>query len=134
VNIDVSRRCAAPPERVWEWVADPHKHIQMLPGSIRNARVLEGGDIAAELRAGGVSEEMVVRVTASDPPRRLEEERVDGRRNGTTVFELERDGDGTLVRITSDVDVPRLLHAVARPAVTRALEEQLANLDRLSST
>jgi carbon monoxide dehydrogenase subunit G len=123
VKVEVSRRCSAPPEAVWEWVADPHRHIQMLPG----------GDMQAELATAGVSELMVVRITATDPPRRMEEERIDGRRKATTVFEVEPDGDGSRVTIRSEVEVPRLVAGLAKPAVTRALEEQLANLDRLSS-
>jgi carbon monoxide dehydrogenase subunit G len=133
VKVEASRRCSAPPEAVWEWVADPHRHIQMLPASIRNARVLDGGDMQAELFTAGVSELMVVRVTAAEPPRRLEEERVDGRRRATTVFELEPDGDGSRVTIRSEVEIPRLMAGLAKPAITRALDEQLANLDRLSS-
>ena len=78
----VSRCCSASPEAVWEWVVDPHRHIQMLPGLMRNAQVLEDGDMQAELVTAGVSELMVVRVTATDPPRRLEGERVDGRTPG----------------------------------------------------
>ena len=134
MKVEVSRRCSAPPEAVWEWVADPHRHIQMLPASIRNAQVLDGGDMQAELFTAGVSELMVVRVTAAEPPRRLEEERVDGRRRATTVFELEPEGDGSRVTIRSEVEIPRLMAGLAKPAITRALDEQLANLDRLSSS
>ena len=35
--------------------------------------------------------------------------------------------------IRSEVDVPRLMAGLAKPAITRALGEQLANLDRLSA-
>jgi carbon monoxide dehydrogenase subunit G len=133
VRVEVTRRCEAPPDVVWEWVADPHRHIQMLPDSIRGACVLEDGDVQAELNAGGVRELMRVRVTSTDPPHRLDEERVDGVRRGSTAFLLKPADGGTLVTIQSDVDVPRLLSAVAKPAVARALEQQLANLDRLSA-
>lgn len=133
MKVVVSRRCEAPPAVVWDWVADPHRHIQMLPDSIRDARVLEDGDMQAQLNAGGVRELMRVRITHTDPPRRLDEERVDGVRKGSTAFVLEAADGGTLVTIHSEVDIPRLLATLARPAVTRALEQQLANLDRLSS-
>ena len=63
----------------------------------------------------------------------LDEERVDGVRKGRTAFVLEPAGGGTMVTIHSEVDIPRLLSPIAKPAVTRALEQQLANLDRLSS-
>jgi carbon monoxide dehydrogenase subunit G len=133
VKVAVSRRCEAPPDVVWEWIADPHRHIQMLPDSVRDACVLDDGDMQAELNAGGVKELMRVRVTHADPPHRLDEERVDGVRKGSTAFVLEPSDGGTLVTIHSEVDIPRLLSAIAKPAVTRALEQQLANLDRLSS-
>lgn len=133
MKVAVSRRCEAPPEVVWEWVADPHRHIQMLPDSVRGACVLDGGDMQAELHAGGIKELMRVRITHADPPHRLDEERVDGVRKGRTAFVLEPAGGGTMVTIHSEVDIPRLLSPIAKPAVTRALEQQLANLDRLSS-
>ena len=134
MRVEVSRRCAASPQAVWEWVADPHRHIQMLPSGVRDARVLDGGDMEAVVHAAGHSERMQVRIVSADPPRRLEEERVDGVRKGTTVFELAPDGDGTVVTVISEVELPRLLAAVAKPAVTHSLREQLENLDRLSST
>ena len=133
MKLEVSHRCSAGPEEVWEWVADPHKHIRMLPHTIRKARVVNGGDMEAELHAAGHTEKMLVRVVATDPPRRLEEERVDGIRAGRTVFTLEPDGDGCLVTIHSEVDIPRLLATVAKPAALHSLREQLHNLDRLSS-
>jgi carbon monoxide dehydrogenase subunit G len=133
MRVEVSRRLSASPETVWEWVADPHRHIQMLPSSIRDARVLDGGDMQAVVHAAGHSERMVVRITSAEPPRRLEEERIDGIRKGRTVFELAPDGDGCVVTVTSEVDLPRILAAVAKPAVAHSLREQLENLDRLSS-
>jgi carbon monoxide dehydrogenase subunit G len=133
VKLEVSHRCAAPQETVWEWIADPHKHIQMLPHTIRDARVLEDGDMEAELHAAGHRERMRVRIVATDPPSRLEEVRVDGIRDGRTVFLLEPADGGCTVTIRSEVDIPRLLAAVARPAATHSLHEQLRNLDRLSS-
>jgi len=83
--------------------------------------------------AMGANERMVVRVVETDPPRRLVEERVDGTRRGTTVFEVEPDGAGSRVTLTSDIDLPRLLSAVAKGPVERGLSQQLENLDRLSS-
>ena len=81
----------------------------------------------------GTNERMVVRVVETDPPRRLVEQRVDGTRRGTTVFEVEPDGSGSRVTLTSDIDLPRLLSAVAKGPVERGLSQQLENLDRLSS-
>jgi carbon monoxide dehydrogenase subunit G len=132
VKVIVSGTCPAPPDVVWEWIADPHKHIRMLPDEVRGGRVLENGDMACELVTMGMREEMVVRMVASDPPRRLVEERVDGRRKGMSVFELEPEGDhATRVTLTSEVDLPRLLAAVASGPVRSALDAQLRNLAAL---
>jgi carbon monoxide dehydrogenase subunit G len=132
VRVTVTGTCPAPPEVVWEWIADPHRHLRMLPDEVREGRVLENGDIACELVAMGRCEQMVVRVVESDPPRRLVERRVDGNREGTSVFELEREGDlATRVTLTSDVEVPRLLAAVAAAPVRNALTTQLRNLAAL---
>ncbi len=133
MKLEVSHRCSAPAEAVWPWIVDPHKHIQMLPHAIRNARVLDDGDMEAELHAAGHSERMRVRIVEAQPPIRLEEVRVDGIRDGRTVFLIEPDGDGCTVTIRSEVDLPRVLAAVAKPAATRSLHEQLRNLDRLSA-
>lgn len=128
----MSSTCPAPPEVVWEWIVDPHRHIRMLPDEIRDGRVLDNGDIACELVTMGVREAMVVRMVQSDPPRRLVEERVDGKRKGTSVFELEPEGDhATRVTLTSEVDVPRLLAAMASGPIRAALEAQLRNLAAL---
>jgi carbon monoxide dehydrogenase subunit G len=132
VKVTVSGTCPAPPEAVWEWIADPHRHIRMLPDEVRDTRVLENGDMACELVTMGMREEMVVRIVSTDPPRRLVEERVDGKRKGMSVFELEPEGEhATRVTLTSEVDVPRLLAAMASGPVRSALDAQLRNLAAL---
>jgi carbon monoxide dehydrogenase subunit G len=133
VKVVVDRHLAAAPEVVWDWLADPHKHIRMLPDEIRDAHVLENGDVEATLSAAGFTEQMVVRVVRTDPPRRLEEERVDGKRRGTTVFEVAPDGDGSHVTLTADVDLPRLVSAFAEGPMRRSLTKQLEKLDALSA-
>jgi carbon monoxide dehydrogenase subunit G len=132
VRVTVSSICPAPPAVVWEWIVDPHRHIRMLPDEIRDGRVLENGDIACELVAMGVREPMVVRVVDADPPRRLVEQRVDGLRKGTSVFELEPDGEhATRVTLTSEVELPRMLAAMASGPIRSALDAQLRNLATL---
>ena len=132
MRVTVSDTCPAPPEAVWEWIADPHKHVRMLPDEIRDGKVLANGDIACQLVAMGVREEMVVRTVAADPPRRLVEERVDGRRKGTSVFELEPEGEhATRVTLTSEVELPRLLASMASGPTRSALASQLRNLAAL---
>ena len=135
MKVTVSTTCPAPPEAVWEWIADPHKHIRMLPDEIRNARVLENGDMACELVTVGVREPMTVRIVETDRPRRLVEERVDGKRRGTSVFEIEPEGDhASRVTLTAEVELPRLTGAVAAGPVKSALGDQLRNLAALVAT
>jgi carbon monoxide dehydrogenase subunit G len=135
VKVTVSTTCPAPPEVVWEWIADPHKHIRMLPDEIRDARVLENGDMACELVTVGIREPMTVRIVEQDPPRRLVEERVDGRRKGTSVFEVEPEGEhASRVTLTAEVELPLLASAVASGPVKSALADQLRNLATLVAT
>jgi carbon monoxide dehydrogenase subunit G len=132
VKVTVTGTCPAPPEVVWEWIADPHRHVRMLPDEVRDGRVLENGDIACEVAAMGRAEQMVVRVVEAEPPRRLVERRVDGNREGMSVFELEREGEhATRVTLTSEVELPRLVAAVASGPVRSALTSQLRNLATL---
>jgi carbon monoxide dehydrogenase subunit G len=135
VKVSVSSTCPASPEVVWEWIADPEKHIRMLPDEIRDGHVLDNGDVACELVAMGVRERMIVRVVEADPPRRLVEQRVDSNREGMSVFELEAEGEhATRVTLTSEVDLPRFLGAMAAGPVRAALEHQLQNLAALVAT
>lgn len=132
MKVTVTGTCPAPPEVVWEWIADPHRHVRMLPDEVRGGRVLANGDIACQIAAMGRAEEMVVRVVETDPPRRLVERRVDGNREGMSVFELAPDGaDATRVTLTSEVELPRLIATMASGPVRNALAAQLRNLAAL---
>jgi len=133
MRVAVTRRCAAPPEVIWPWLSDPHKHVQMLPHTVSQVEVRENGDIACVVTAFGHHEPMVVRMVERQEPTRLVEERVDGKRAGRSVFDVERDGDGSTVTLTSDVDLPFLVAGVARKPVEHSLTQQLENLDRLSA-
>jgi carbon monoxide dehydrogenase subunit G len=135
VKVTVATTCPAPPDVVWEWIADPHKHIRMLPDEIRNAEVLENGDMACELVTVGVREPMTVRIVATDPPRRLVEERVDGKRKGSSIFEIEPEGEhASRVTLTAEVELPVLASAVATGPMKSALNDQLRNLATLVAT
>jgi carbon monoxide dehydrogenase subunit G len=133
LRVSVNRRCAAPPEKVWPWIADPHKHVQTLPDSVSKIEVSGEGDVACVVTAMGVSEPMIVRVVEADEPRRLVERRIDGGREATTIFEVEPDGAGSTVTLTSEIEVPRLIGGMVKGHVERGLREQLENLDRLSA-
>jgi carbon monoxide dehydrogenase subunit G len=130
MKASVSRSIPATPERVWEVVSDPHRHIRTLPSSVSDAQVLESGEIACVVSAMGRTERMRVRRTVMDPPRRLVEERVDGGRRGRTEFVIEPEGAGSRVTLTADIELPRLLTAVAKGPVEQGLSQQLAGLER----
>lgn len=133
MRVSVTRRCAASPQAVWPWLSDPDKHVQTLPSSVGQVEVRENGDIACVVTAMGVSEQMVVRVVDRQEPTRLVEERVDGKRAGTTTFDVAPDGDGSTVTLTSDVDLPFLVAGIAKKPMEQSLAQQLENLDRLSA-
>jgi carbon monoxide dehydrogenase subunit G len=131
VKVAVSRRMpSASPQQVWDVIADPHRHIQTLPGSVSGAEVTDSGDIACTVSAMGKSERMVVRRVALDEPRRLVEERVDGVREGRTVFEIEPEAGGSRVTLTAEVELPRLVAAVAKGPIEQGLNKQLEQLER----
>lgn len=130
MKVSATRRIPAAPQQVWDVIADPHRHVKTLPPSVSQIEVREGGEIACVVSAMGKQERMVVRRTSLDPPRRLVEERVDGKRKGTTVFVIEPDGDGSRVTLTADVQLPMLVGAVARGPIEHGLQQQLEGLER----
>ena len=44
MKVSVSRTMPAPPEAVWEVVADPHNHVRTLPASVSQIEVDESGE------------------------------------------------------------------------------------------
>ena len=136
MKVTVSTTCAAPPEVVWEWIADPHKHIRMLPDEIRNAEVLENGDIACQLVSVG-------RARADDrsgPSRRTRRggswrSGSTASARGTSVFEIEPEGEhASRVTLTAEVELSMLASAVASGPIKSALGDQLRNLATLVAT
>ena len=134
MKLIVSRRMpGADPQDVWDVIADPHRHIGTLPASVSDAEVNDNGDISCVVSALGRSERMVVRRTLLEPPRRLVEERVDGKRKGRTEFTIEPEATGSRVTIVADVELPMLVGAVARGPIENGLQAQLAGLEREAS-
>jgi carbon monoxide dehydrogenase subunit G len=130
VKASASRSIPAPPEAVWAVISDPERHIRTLPPSVSGARVLESGEITCVVSAMGRSEPMRVRRTVLEPPRRLVEERVDGKRAGRTEFLIQPEGSGSRVTVNADIELPRLLSAVAKGPVEQGLAQQLQGLER----
>jgi carbon monoxide dehydrogenase subunit G len=91
--------------------------------------------MACELVTIGVHEPMTVRIVEMDPPRRLVEERVDGRRRGTSVFEIEPEGEhASRVTLTAEVELSMFAAAVASGPIRSSLGDQLRNLATLVAT
>jgi carbon monoxide dehydrogenase subunit G len=130
MKVSATRRIPAAPQQVWDVIADPHRHVRTLPPSVSQIEVRENGEIACVVSAMGKQERMVVRRTSLDPPRRLVEQRVDGKRKGTTEFVIEPDGGGSRVTLTADVQLPMLVGAVARGPIEHGLQQQLEGLER----
>lgn len=134
MKVTVSRLMPdADPQDVWDVIADPQRHVLTLPSSVSEIEVHDNGDIACVVSAMGKSERMLVRRTFLDPPRRLVEERVDGKRKGRTEFTIEPDATGSRVTVVADVDLPMLVGAVAKGPIENGLKEQLGGLEREAS-
>jgi carbon monoxide dehydrogenase subunit G len=138
VKVSVSRRCAAAPDVVWAWLADPVRHERTLPGSIVDRSVLPDGNLAGTVTGTGLREQVVMRLEREREPAaggagRLVARRIDGGREATTAFELAPADGGTLVTAVAELKLPWLAERLARGPVRSALEEQLANVDRLSA-
>ena len=130
MKASVSRSIPAAPEAVWAVISDPNRHVRTLPPSVSDVQVFESGEIGCVVSAMGRSERMRVRRTVLQPPRRLVEERVDGTRAGRTEFLIEPDGSGSRVTLTAEIDLPRLVAAVAKGPVEQGLRQQLDGLAR----
>jgi carbon monoxide dehydrogenase subunit G len=130
VKASASRSIQAPPEAVWAVISDPERHVRTLPRSVSEVQVFESGEIGCVVSAMGRRERMRVRRTVLEPPRRLVEERVDGTRAGRTEFVIEPEGTGSRVTLTAEIDLPRLVAAVAKGPVEQGLRQQLDGLAR----
>jgi hypothetical protein len=97
---------------------------------VTNVEVDGSGEISCVVSAMGASEAMRVRRTVLEPPRRLVEERVDGKRDGRTEFVIAPQGAGSHVTLTAEVELPMLLSGLAKGPVAQGLDQQLANLER----
>jgi carbon monoxide dehydrogenase subunit G len=125
---------SAAPQDVWDVISDPQRHVRTLPASVSQVEVLGSGEISCTVSAMGKSEQMLVRRTQLEPPRRLVEQRVDGTREGTTEFVIEPDGSGSRVTLTAVVELPRLVAGLAKGHIEKGLSQQLELLEQEASS
>ena len=98
------RRLAHAPERVWAAITEPGQ-IEAWWGRA-SVDLTPGGTMLIEwlnTDEAGNSVTMPATITELDPPRLLE---IEGEPHGTLRFELEPDGDGTLLRFTTRSQIP----------------------------
>jgi uncharacterized protein YndB with AHSA1/START domain len=93
------RRLGHPVERVWAAITDPAE-IEAWWGRA-TVDLREGGAMRIEWLNGDVT--MPAAITELDPPRLLE---IEGEPHGVLRFELQRDGDGTLLTFTTRSQIP----------------------------
>jgi len=143
VQLSGTHHLAAPPERVWQALADPAALERALPGC-RSARRDDGGFVAeVDARVGAVEGgyRVTARVVEADRPRRcdLEVEAVgaSGVARGELTIELEADGDGTDLVYRGKADVDGAIAQVGRrligSAAGRGADAFLVALDGGSS-
>jgi uncharacterized protein YndB with AHSA1/START domain len=100
-RLHFTRRLAHPPERVWRALVDPDELAAWFPTTIEGD-CAPGAPLRFEFRSGAappVEGEMI----ACDPPRLMEFRWGDG---DTVRFELEADGDGTVLTLINTFDQP----------------------------
>ena len=98
------RRLAHTPERVWAAITEPGQieawwgraTVDLTPGGTMRIEWLNTDEDANSVT-------MPASITELDPPRLLE---IEGEPHGTLRFELEPDGDGTLLRFTTRSQIP----------------------------
>jgi uncharacterized protein YndB with AHSA1/START domain len=142
-RLERSVRIDRPVDAVWAVVSDPRRDPEWCK-RVLSCEQVEGDGPGEGARYRAVhrpqrlrrSMELDVRVEAFEPPSRmvLREQDTDG------VFHVEYalrpDGDGTRITQRDEVDlvnVPRLLHPIARREIGRHLDQQFAALKKLLS-
>jgi uncharacterized protein YndB with AHSA1/START domain len=137
-----SRVIAAPPQRVWEVLEDPHQMPRWWP-ELDSMEDVEGGRFTQVFRIGrGRRIRLDFRVIASDPPyRRAWEQLIESGalarvlRESITEVVLEPEGEGTRVTIEQRQKLRGFLRGgfLWSRSRRRRLEQVLDGLERITS-
>ncbi|MDG5759291.1 SRPBCC family protein [Natronococcus sp. A-GB1] len=129
VTVSETIEIDADPERVFDYLDDPHNHAEVTPSlsDIRNVESLEDGSKRLEFTYGmagvGLDGELVQ--TIHQPPER-HTFAMSGTLEGEIDIELEEHDDGTRLTYTGTYDLPgRVLSKAAEPFVRRYNEREL---------
>jgi uncharacterized protein YndB with AHSA1/START domain len=104
VVVRFERRIAHPIDVVWDAITNPERMVQWWARVEGEPR--EGADIVLTwLNTGPDGEQAVMHchVTRFEPPHTFE---LEGDIHGRLVWELEEDGDGTILRLTNELSPP----------------------------
>jgi carbon monoxide dehydrogenase subunit G len=132
VDVSDSVRVAATPQVVFEYLDDPHNHVEITPSLVDVADVepLDNGGKRAEFvySIAGVNLRGDLVQTVYDPDERMAFD-LRGQLPGTIDVRLEPEAGGTRVTYTGTYEIPgRVLSRVAEPFVRRYNERELRTL------
>jgi len=127
-----------PAQAVFDYLAEGTHNREWRAGVLEIARTSEATGAGATYRQvlsgpGGRRIDGDYRITAFEPPRRLAFQVTAGPARPSGVFELsETEGPATRVRFTLDV-TPTGLMKLMTPMITRQMQREVAQLDKLKS-
>jgi carbon monoxide dehydrogenase subunit G len=129
VELDQETVIDAPPEEVFEFIADPHNHERFTPSIVDVSDVGEtdvGKEGAYTFKMVGVPLEGRFSDLTFDPPTERSYE-LTGDITGTITWTIEETDGGSRVRYQSTVEFPGpdLLETVTEPVVRRFSENEI---------
>ena len=125
-----------PPDVVFDYLADGIHNREWRTGVLEIERTSEAGGQGATYRQvlkgpGGRPIQGDYRITAYDPPRRLEFQVTAGPARPSGIFELSSDADhATRVRFSLDLSSSGIMKLMT-PMIARQMRNEVAQLDNL---
>ena len=133
MTVEDSVEIAKPQELVYALVRDLERAPEW-QGSLEAVDVQAGTETR---RLGGLRQEAAFLVLEDDPPRRLAIASEGGPANARATFELEPSGDGTLVKVTLEVELrgaARVAGGLVKTAAQREVRSSLQKLKEVAET
>ena len=129
---------ARPQQDVFDYLAEGTRNREWRAGVLETSRTSAADGEGATYRQvlagpGGQKFDADYRITAFEPPRRLEFRVTAGPVRPAGVFELSEDGDqSTRVRFSLDLNPSRLMKLMT-PVLARELQREVTQLDNLKA-